>query len=207
MVDDNSLFPLATPPSSTTGIVALFESTCVHVVSSSEADVAVVVAAGVVAVSVEVVAVVVATVVAVVAGVVVESMFPIYRTSAMLVSFNAYGMAAKNSRILLYAPNSISLSLSADPPRMTRVVLPSTMKQPLALIFSGWPAMQMLAKEKKKEQSEGAIQRDESCDARGCHPQVAYTMSSGDESAATRICSRATRSIKDHSKGTQPGSW
>ena len=96
------------------------------------ADVAVVAAAGTVAVSAEVVAVVVAAVVAVVAGVVIGSMLLIYRMSTMMVSFNAYGMAAKNSRILWYAPNSISSLLSTDPPRMARVVLPSTMKQPLA---------------------------------------------------------------------------
>jgi hypothetical protein len=128
VIDDSSLFPKVTPPSSTAVIVvASFESTCVCVVSSSEAAVVAV------AVAAEVVAVVVAALVAVVAGVVVVgSTLPIYWTSAMLGSFNAYGMAAKNSRILSYAPNSISSSLSADPPRMTRVVLPSTMKQPLA---------------------------------------------------------------------------
>jgi len=32
-----------------------------------------------------------------------------------------------------------------------------------------------VVKRKKGRTSEGAIQRDESCDARGCHPQVAYT--------------------------------
>ena len=126
VIDDSSLFPIVTPLSSTAVIVvASFESTCLCVVSTSEA--------AVVAVAAEVVAVVVAALVAVVAGVVVVgSTLPIYWTSAMLGSFNAYGMAAKNSRILSYAPNSISSSLSADPPRMTRVVLPSTMKQPLA---------------------------------------------------------------------------
>ena len=54
VVDDSSLDPLVTPPSSTTGIVALFESTCVCVMSSSEVAVLVVVAAEVVAVVVAV---------------------------------------------------------------------------------------------------------------------------------------------------------
>ena len=65
MVDDNSLFPLVIPPSSTPGIVASFESTCVCVVSSS---------AVVVVAATEVLLVVV---VAVVAGVVVGSTLPL----------------------------------------------------------------------------------------------------------------------------------
>ena len=100
MDDDNSLFPLVIPPSSTPGIVASFESTCVCAVSSSA--VVVVVAAAAAAVVLLVV-----VVVAVVAGVVVGSKLPIYWTSAMLGSFNAYGMAAKNSRILSYAPTQL----------------------------------------------------------------------------------------------------
>ena len=98
MVDNNSLFPLVIPPSSTPGIVASFESTCVCAVSSSAVVVAAAAAAAVLLVVV---------VVAVVAGVVVGSKLPIYWMSAMLGSFNAYGMAAKNSRILSYAPTQL----------------------------------------------------------------------------------------------------